>query len=240
MPRFFLPSPAEDEVTLTGPDASHIARSLRMAPGNVITLCDSEKMDCHGVLVSVSPDRVTVRIDRKSPNQAEPTVFLRLYQCLPKGDKFEWIVQKAVELGVSDIVPVLSARCVSRPEREAMSRRVSRANRIAREAAGQSGRGIIPTVHPCLPFERALDHMTQQGLPLMFYEGGGEPVRTLVAPDQANISLLCGSEGGFEPGEVQRAEAAGVRCATLGPRILRAETAPLCALSALLYATNNL
>ena len=240
MPRFFIPTPTGDRVTLTGEDADHIGRSLRMRPGETLTLCDGET-DYHATLQAVERGMVVLRIDRSHPNRTEPPARITLYQCLPKGDKLETIVRQATELGASRIVPVLSRRCVARPDAAAFDKRRVRLQRIAREAAGQSERGRIPEVAPLLPVERALEGLAGSDLAIFCYEGEGTPLsgllRTLPASAHPpEIGLLIGSEGGFDPAEVAAARTMGIQPITLGPRILRTETAPIAALAILLAA----
>ena len=164
---------------------------------------------------------------------------MTLYQALPKGDKLELIVQKAVELGVSAIVPVLTGRCVSRPDPKGMEKKRERLQRIAREAAGQSGRGIVPEVRPLLPWEKALAELAQSPCPVLFYEEARDPFGPLLEPRPGEIALMVGSEGGFSPEEAEEARGRGVRLCTMGPRILRCETAPLYALSAIGFYYEN-
>lgn len=240
MPRFFT-GPIEGQTyTIVGEDASHIAKSLRMAPGEALTLCDGQGFDYRCEIRGLSSGSVQVEVLEKHPNQSEPSVRFTLYQGLPKSDKMDLIVQKAVELGISSIVPMQTSRCVSRPDAKSMEKKRQRWQKIALEAAKQSGRGSIPQVLPLTDFSRALEQAAQDELCLFFYEGGGAPLRTLASPSLSRCSLLVGPEGGFAPEEVALAQSAGAQQATLGPRILRTETAPLAALSALLYATGNM
>ena len=126
MPRFYIDPPAGDFVTLTGEDARHICRSLRMAVGEALTLCDGAGIDYNGVLRQTDGQIATVEILSRQPSQTEPTVSIRLFQALPKGDKMEWIIQKAVELGISEVVPVLTERCISRPDEKSMEKKLLR------------------------------------------------------------------------------------------------------------------
>ena len=150
------------------------------------------------------------------------------------------VVQKSVELGVSRIVPMLSERCVSRPDEKAVKKKADRWQKIAEEAAKQSGRGVIPQVSPSLPFRAAIQEAEKEGEILFFYEGGGEHISALVGPKTQKLSLFIGPEGGFAEAEVRFAQEHGAKIATLGPRILRTETAPIAALAAIMLATDNL
>ncbi len=240
MPRFFLPFSPGGTVTVTGEDARHIGLSLRMAVGDPVTFCGPDGTEYQCVITAMDRDSVTAAVQQSGPSRAEPSVELRLYQALPKGDKMETIIQKAVELGVREITPVMTRRCVSRPDIRSMEKKLQRYQKIAEEAAKQSGRGRIPRVAPLLSFEAAVEELAALPLSLLFYEGGGEALCRLLKEPVPTIGLFVGAEGGFDPEEVSLAREAGLRAATLGPRILRCETAPLCALSAILYATGNL
>lgn len=230
----------DTRAVITGTDAAHIAGPLRMRPGEPLTVCDGAGNDYSCVIERVDSAEVLLRVLEKKRSESEPSLEAHLYQALAKGDKFELIVQKAVELGVREITPVLTARCVSRPDEKSMAKKVGRYQKIAAEAAKQSGRAVIPRVHPLLPLNQALSQMAEYELPLLFYEAGGRPLRETVSPALRRVALLVGSEGGFEPEEVDKAAACGVRIATLGPRILRCETAPLAALSVLMALTGNM
>lgn len=239
MPRFFIePTPA-DTILLTGADAHHIATSLRMREGEALTLCDSRGTDYDGVIDSFPLDGVLVRVTARRQNLSEPAVRLTLYQALPKGEKLDLIVQKAVELGVHTIVPVLTERCISRPDSKSMGKKILRLQRIALEAAKQSGRGIVPEIRPLLSFAEAIAGMKQADCAILFYEGATQPLSAFLQGNALagrELALMVGSEGGFSPAEADIAANMGIACASLGRRILRCETAPICALSAILYA----
>ncbi len=240
MPRFFVDGVQQDRVVITGADAAHIAGPLRMKPGEPLVVCDGAGFDYGCVIECVDAAQVLLRVLEKKRSASEPSLEAHLYQALAKGDKFELIVQKAVELGVQEITPVLTARCVSRPDAKSMAKKTIRYQKIAAEAAKQSGRAVIPKINPCLSFDQAAAQMAAYELPLLFYEAGGRPLRETVPPALRRTALLVGSEGGFEPEEVEKAAARGVQIATLGPRILRCETAPLAALSVLMALTGNM
>ena len=243
MPRFFIdPDTVGERVRITGEDAGHITRTLRMKPGEQICLCDGAGMDYTGRIVALDGVTVDVQILSACTSEAEPDVRVALYISISKGEKMEMCVQKAVELGASEVVPVMSARCVSRPDEKTMEKKVSRWQKIAAEAAKQAGRGIIPVVHRVLTLEQALHDAGRFELSLFLYEGEREYSlkRALEEGEYASIALFSGPEGGYEPAEATCAVHAGARCVTLGPRILRCETAPIAALSAVMYASGNL
>lgn len=240
MPRFFTDQIAGETAHITGEDAKHIGKVLRMAVGEALTLCDGCGKDYPARITSIDRETVTLQVLDCLPSATEPTVGVRLYQALPKGDKFELIVQKAVELGVEAIVPVMTHRCVSRPDPASMAKKLERYNRVALEAAKQSMRGRIPKVEPLLSWEEALEELAKAPRAILFYERADAPLPALLADCPPALSILVGAEGGFESWEVEAAAAKGLAVATLGPRILRCETAPLAALSAILYATGNM
>ena len=238
MPRFFIDGAADGRAYITGADALHIAKALRMRPGEAMTLCDGKGTDFDGVLETVTDRQVTVRITASRPSQAEPTLAVTLYQGLPKGDKMDWIVQKAVELGVTAVVPVATRRSVARLEGKA-DKKQERWQRSAAEAAGQCGRGILPAVERPLSWSQALSRLSEEPA-LVFYEGGGQPLRELVTPSTRRLSVFVGPEGGFDPEEIDAFRRQGGGVATLGPRILRCETAPLAALTLLMHLSGNM
>lgn len=240
MPRFFVPSLAEDTITLDREAGRHIARSLRCREGDPVELCDGRGTDGAGIISAIAGEAVTVTVQERRPSRGELPCAVTLYQALPKGDKLDLIVQKAVELGVSAIVPVLTSRCVSRPDEKSFAKKRERLQKIALEAAGQSGRGMVPEVRPLLPYPAALDEMANSRCPVLFYERATRPLGEVLALRPSALSLLVGAEGGFSPQEAEQAAAAGLAVCTMGPRILRCETAPLYALSAIGYTYENM
>ena len=241
MPRFFLSEPPIDHtVTLTGDDAAHIARSLRMAVGETVVLCDGQGTDYTAELTDITPQAVTAQILSSAPSTGEPSVRVVLFQGLPKGDKMEWIIQKSVELGVAEIVPFAAARSISRPDGASAAKKTARWQKIADEAAGQSQRGALPCVRPLISFSEALRAAAECERVFLCYEGGGAALHTLLQDKPRSVALFIGPEGGFAPEEVAAAEQSGAVRITLGPRILRTETAPLAALSVVMFATDNM
>ncbi len=250
MPRFFVPTaqfaqtPDGLIVTITGEDAHHISRSLRMAVGEKIVVCPADGPDCGRVehlCVLTRFDGVTVDalVEQTSPCRAEPPYAARLYVALSKADKLETVIQKAVECGASEIIPFVSARCIVRPG-DGEEKKQLRRQRIAAEAAKQCGRGRIPRVALPLSYSDMLREAAEADLPLFCYEDE----RALTLPDAISactqpvrtLSLVVGAEGGFSPEEAEAARAAGLRPVGLGARILRCETAPVFALACLSYA----
>lgn len=241
MPRFFTGEVHGDRAEIGGEDARHIALSLRMKAGEYVTVCDARGNDYQCVITSVEPGRVQLDVAASAPSAGEPSVDITLYQALPKSDKLEFIVQKAVELGVGRIVPVLTHRCVSRPDEKSMARKLARYNKIALEAAKQCGRGRVPEVEPLIDFGTALERMAEAPLGLFFYENAECSLKEALSKRLCKeVSVFVGSEGGFEPGEAEQAAAKGLRPLSLGSRILRCETAPLAALTAILYEAGDI
>ncbi|MBQ4612127.1 MAG: 16S rRNA (uracil(1498)-N(3))-methyltransferase [Clostridia bacterium] len=241
MPRFFVNGPLAvgDTAVIDSADARHIAGALRMAVGESLTLCDGNGTDYAATITAIGKDAVTVSVDNAAPNATEPSLAVTLYMGMPKGDKLEFVIQKAVELGVTKVVPVVTARSIVRVSGKDAEKKQVRLQRIAAEAAGQCGRGIIPTVYAPIDFKTALARLKEERV-LLCYEGGGAPIGTLVTPDDTAVSLVIGPEGGFAPEEVEAIKALGGRIATLGPRILRCETAPLAALAVLMEKSGNM
>ena len=241
MPRFFVTEAPKDGVlTLSGENAHHAGRVLRLRAGEAVTLCNGLGVDHDCVIEQVARDEVYCRVVHTHPAQTEPKQQITLFMALPKGDKMEWIVQKAVELGVADIVPYLSKNCVSRPEQT--DKKVARWQKIATEAAGQCGRGRLPRVAPVAPFATAIEQAAQAQTALFFYENEKQTglQDALAGGVGDTVSLLIGPEGGFAPEEAEAAQQAGLTSVSLGTRILRCETAPVAALAAVLYAGGNM
>ena len=250
MPRFFVqPSDVRDgTVTLTGENARHASYSLRLAPGDRIRVCDQQTAYlCE--MISFDGETATARVISSSPIDTEPPFKARLYQALPKGDKLDTVIQKAVECGVAEVIPFESSRCIVRAKPEAETRKTERRCRIAEEAAKQCGRGMIPAVKPTVSFSEALKAAEGADLVLFCYEGQNTmPLPVIVEQARPRleaiheegrvptISIFVGSEGGFSPEEAAAAEAAGFSMTGLGKRILRTETASGFVLSCLIYA----
>ena len=241
MPRFFRNEIDEENIVLTGDDANHIGRSLRMRAGEEITVC-CNGIDYHCKIAGITPDSVYLDLVEKHRCAAEPQLAVTLFQAVPKLDKLEYIIQKSVELGVSRIVPVLTRRCVSRPdEKDFEKKKLPRLRRIAEEAAKQSGRGIIPVITPMVSLGRAVEMTKELDRTVLLYEEkGGRSFGDIDFDGAATAGLFIGSEGGFDKEEADAIVAAGADRVWLGQRILRCETAPITALSILMFLTNNM
>lgn len=241
MPRFFVESLAGDPIVIEGGDARHIALSLRMKQGEELILCDGKGTEAVCTVASLCPESVVLDVKERRASETEPKTRVTLYQALPKADKMEYIVQKAVELGVYRIVPVLTSRCISRPDEKTAAKKRERLCKIAAEAAKQSGRGIIPEVDGVLTFKNAVKEMSTAGLPIFFFEHASLPLRKYMEKyTGGDIAVMVGAEGGFSDEEAVFAEENGLLSASLGPRILRCETAPVAALAAIMYAAGEM
>lgn len=240
MPRFFTDNINENDIVLDGENARHIGRSLRMRPKEELTVCcGGIDYDCE--IRQITGDCVYLDLLEKHPCYAEPTVNVTLFQAVPKLDKLEHIIQKSTELGVSRVVPVLTRRCISRPTEKDFAKKLPRLAKIAEEAAKQSGRGIIPEISPMVSYKQCLEMMKELDKTIMLYEGeGGKPFGDVAVEGIKTAGLLIGSEGGFDVAEVEDAVSAGAERVWLGKRILRCETAPISALSILMFLTKNM
>lgn len=252
MPRFFVPSANfdGDTVRITGDDARHIARALRMAVGETVTVCDMHGNAHICELVRITDAESTLKILSSRPSDTEPPLRTVLYQAFPKGDKMDYIVQKAVEEGVYAVVPFMSERCISRPDGAAVEKKIARWQRIALEAAKQCGRGVVPTVRSPLTYAQMLDEASHADIPCFCYEGDGTrslrevlqtahgEVQKSASAERAggrDLSLVVGCEGGFSLAEAADAAAHGFALCALGKRILRCESASGFALACISY-----
>ncbi len=249
MPRFFVEKDAVRDgrtVVISGEDAKHISLSLRSKPGECFTVCDGEGMEYNCVVSEITKNEVFLDVMSVSESKAEPTVKVTLYQALTKSDKFESIIQKSVELGVEKIVPVLTERCISRPDGNSMTKKLERWGKIAKEAAMQSGRAILPEVSPLITFDKALEEMKKDDCFFVCYEDFSHTPMTKVVNEAKSkspvqtLSFAVGPEGGISQREAQLCRDGHIPLAGLGPRILRTETAPLCVLSGVMLMTGNL
>lgn len=239
MPWFFTDENINgDSFIIKGEDARHIEKSLRMRKGEVLTLVNSG-VEYLCEIKELFDGNVEVAVKTSCPCRREADVQVTLYQSLTKGDKMDFIVQKSVELGVHRIVPVVTSRCVSRPDEKSLRKKIERWQKIALGAAQQSCRGLVPEVCAAMNFSEALKESKELDTAILFYEGGGESLRTFTSKGYKSYGIFVGCEGGFDPVEVESAKEKGVCPATLGKRILRAETAPLAALSAIMCLTGN-
>ena len=246
MPRFFIRANQIEDgvVTLLGDDAHHISRSLRMAAGECITVCDMQKNEYECQLTDFLPDRVLAKILETRKCDTEPPYYAHLYQALPKGDKLDSVIQKAVECGASEITTFESEFCIAKSKPEAEKNKLERRNRIASEAAKQSGRALLPKVYPTVSFDKMLEEASNADVKLFCYEAEGTlPIgkqlrgALKITNGKPTVAIVVGPEGGFSKNEAEKAEKMGFLMCGLGKRILRTETAATFALCCLVYET---
>ena len=234
MARFFIDKNniSEKSILINGDDVLHISRVLRMREGDTLTLCDGEKNDYLCEIASISKKEVICSILEKEENRNECKAEITLYQGVPKGAKMDLIIQKCVELGAVRIVPFVSRRTVATAKGK-----LDRFQKIALEAAKQSGRGIVPKVSEMVSFEDAIASLMKNELSLFAYEESRNFTLkdALRGKKSASVGIMIGPEGGFAPEEAKAAEDAGAVTVSLGNRILRTETAGLSVISNIIY-----
>lgn len=242
MPRFFMAGTniMGGMAIMKGRDAEHV-HVLRLRPGEDMIICDGQGLDYKCRLVKADKEQVEAEVIEVCRCPAEPELKVSILCGLPKGDKTDYIIQKCVEAGAFEIGFFSSSRCVARPDKP--EKKLERWQRIAEEAAKQSGRGIIPQVSWAGDFTAALDISIKKDLGLFMYEVGEREALNQVLEanrDAKTAAIITGPEGGFQPFEAELAKIVGLHVCSMGERILRCETAPVVALTAAMYATGNL
>lgn len=239
MARFFVSRDyiKNDIAVISGDDVKHISSVLRMANGDGLTVCDGEGHDYDGVVVDISKTEVKAKLLNKKKCLAEPDIKIVLFQSLAKQGKMEYIIQKCTELGVFGIVPVYSKRCVQKP-----ADKLARWQKVAKEAAKQSGRGVIPIIGDVISFPKAVERAAKTQLAIMPYEKEENTSLRDVLEDNtvSEVSLIIGPEGGFEPEEAALARDNGIQTVTLGKRILRTETAAAAVIPIIMYSQRQI
>ena len=246
MPRFFVQKEAISEnnsiktIVIRGEDAHHISRSLRMAVGEKIEVCDMQRTVYLCELTEFSEKEVFARVIEEKEAKSEPKNEILLFQALPKSDKMETIIQKTTECGVSEIIPFRSERCIVKLDSRDAEKKRERWQKIAEGGAKQSGRGVIPLVHTAMDFEPAIEKALEASLVIFCNER--EEANTLKSVLEASeingkISVIIGAEGGFSEKEASYIIEKGAKSVTLGKRILRCETAPTFVLACISYHT---
>ena len=241
MQRFFV-TPAQvgkEEIYIEGSDVNHMKNVLRMKAGEELMVSDGNNWQYRCAVKEYLPEKAVLKITKKELVDTELPSKIYLFQGLPKQDKMELIVQKAVELGACQVIPVMTRRCVVKLDAKKAAKKVSRWQQIAESAAKQAGRGYIPEIRDVMTLEEALAFAGQLDVRLIPYElaEGMEHTRDVIGkimPGQS-VGIFIGPEGGFEKEEVEQAVEKGVLPVTLGKRILRTETAGLAVLSVLMY-----
>ena len=242
MQRFFF----DDEIItdgrfeVTGEKFNHIVRVLRMTKGERAIFCDGKFTDFECELIDIMDKSAIFNILNSYRNKTEPELKITVFQCLPKGEKMEEMIKRCVQFGAYEIVPVLSKRCVSRPDKKSMSKKFERYNKVSRSSAMQSMRGCIPEVQSAVSFEKAIEMLKKYPLSFICYENEMDRIVTDLNIDCSDIAFLVGPEGGLDKEEVDFAEQNGIESISLGKRILRTEDAAAFLIPILLSQTNNL
>lgn len=240
MSRYFVDKAQiqDNTIIITGEDYQHLKKVLRATVGDTVTVC-CEGLDYSCEIVEISSSTIFTRITARDINSTEPNLKVTLFQGLPKSDKMDFIVQKCIELGVSEIIPVITDRSIVKinSDKDAVSK-VTRWQKIAIEAAKQCNRGSVPVIGLPVRFSEAVRMSGNKELSIIPYEKETAVGFNSVTAGLSNIrsaSIFIGPEGGFTDQEIHQAEAEGIRKITLGPRILRTETAGIVALSLMMY-----
>ena len=234
MNRFFVDNIGPDTALIEGEDLKHLSSVLRLKKGDRVMLSDGKGSECEGEIERVEPGRAQVKTGPWRPSVSEPHHKITLFQCLPKTGKMETIIQKCTELGVNALVPTLSSRCVVQPGKD-FEKKLARYRKVAREAAMQSHRGIVPEVLPLVELRKA--DLSLFDTVYVAYEGEKEQSLKRVMADRPGgcVALFVGPEGGFEPEEVAILVEKGAKAVSLGPRILRTETAGMAMVAQILF-----
>jgi 16S rRNA (uracil1498-N3)-methyltransferase len=225
-----------ESVLIDGDNHDHLAKSLRMRIGEHLVVCDGRQTDYEAEIVEVGKNQTQIRLLSSQVNKAESPARITLYQGMPKGQKMDLIVQKSVEAGVASIVPIYTKRSI--PQGSDKEKKSARWNRIALEAAKQSGRGIVPQVEEALEWKDTIGRLMEHELVLVAYEEQKEQGLKAILqqrPTPSSVGIIIGPEGGFDPEEIAMLKSFGVHPIGLGPRILRTETAAITLLSMMVY-----
>lgn len=253
MQRYFVP-PAQigdSSVTLLGDDARHLATVMRAKPGDEFVVCDGSGDELLAKAETIEPGRIEAAILSRVPSRAEMAWKITVAQSLPKGDKLETVIQKGTEAGAFAFQPFLSQRTIVQYDERKEAKRIDRWRKIAKEAAEQAHRGLVPEIRPVLSWKQLVGTFEGFDLVLLCYEEEGRRGSGLrpalnafkdgfAGGREPRVLLVVGPEGGFAPQEAEQAEASGAVPVGLGRRILRTETAALVALSCLAYESGEL
>lgn len=236
IPRIYIASDniENGRAFIGGSDANHVLRVLRKEKGDTLHVCDMHGNSYNAVIDEITQDGLYALLGEAERNNTEMPFRVTVYQCFPKSDKLDTVVQKAVELGAHEIVAVMSERCVARPDAKAFSKRLERLKKISESAAAQCGRNIIPNVRGIISYEAAIKEISEKDLGFICYEGDGTlPIKEILKDTPETIGFLIGPEGGLSEKETASAKENGIALAGLGKRILRTETASGYVLSAI-------
>jgi 16S rRNA (uracil1498-N3)-methyltransferase len=242
MQRYFISNEqiVDDHIYLIGDDVHHIRNVMRNHRGDQF-ICCVDGMDYYVEVTEITTDSVHSKIIDRCPSKGEPKIRVTVAQGLPKGDKWEWVLQKATELGASALIPFSSARSVVKIDAKKAAKKQTRWMKIAKEAAEQSHRGRIPDVSEPINWQALLAAIPRYDLAVIAYERGGQVFEQLEQLYEAkSLLLIIGPEGGFTDLEIDQATAQGAIPLTLGPRILRTETAAISLLTCVMFARGQL
>ncbi|HZS46764.1 MAG TPA: 16S rRNA (uracil(1498)-N(3))-methyltransferase [Blastocatellia bacterium] len=239
--RFYAPPSARTSthIRLDAQEAHHLKDVLRLTAGDQVSVFDGEGNELVCEIENSSRSGAELKILKQESKRVESDLQITLYQAIVKGEKFDLVVQKATELGVNRIVPVMTAHSDVKPDRESSSRKLERWRRIALEATKQSGRTRLIEIQPPISFSAALE--TKAGLKFLFAERGGTLLHERKAdPAIGSVAILIGPEGGWQSEEIEQAKDASFEIVTIGPRILRTETAAITAVSLIQFLLGDL
>jgi 16S rRNA (uracil1498-N3)-methyltransferase len=244
MSRFYVPEPQIEKgmLRLEGSEVRHIRRVLRLKTRDEIVIFDGLGKEYEGIIVEESPSSVVIKIQNVFSSKRDSPLEVTLAQSLLKGEKMDYLIQKATELGVKEVIPFFSSRSVPLLEKSGKLKRHHRWGRIAIEASKQCGRGGIPKIVPLQDYSEMLKIASSDFFRLILWEREGIKLKEVLerSKEKTRIFAVIGPEGGFSQEEVEEAKGAGFIPVTLGKRILRAETASLCLLSILQYERGDI
>lgn len=244
MARFYVPQPRIDQgmLKVEGGEVKHIRKVLRLKEGDEITVFDGLGKELKGTIVEEGLSSVVIRIENACSSKKDSPLEVTLAQSLLKGEKMDYLIQKATELGVKEIIPFLSSRSVPLLEKSKRVRRHHRWERIAIEASKQCGRGVVPKIESLQDYSDMLRMAESNALRLILWEREGMKLKEILerSKERKKIFFVIGPEGGFSRGEIEEGKGTGFVPVTLGRRILRAETASLCFLSILQYEQGDI
>ncbi len=244
MTRFYVPQPRIENgmLEVEGDEVKHIRKVLRLRVGDEVSVFDGLGKEYEGAIVEERLSSVMIRIGNITSSKGDSPLKITLAQSLLKGEKMDYLIQKATELGVEEIVPFLSSRSVAVLEESKRPGRHQRWKKIAIVASKQCGRGVVPEIESLHDYRQMLEKASPNALRLILWESGGAKLKKILErpEERGRIFFVVGPEGGFSKAEVDEAKEAGFTPVTLGKRILRAETASLCLLSILQYEQGDI
>jgi 16S rRNA (uracil1498-N3)-methyltransferase len=237
MPKFYVPNPniKNGILKIDGSEARHIKKTFRLRPGDWIVVFDGSGKDYEGVILEEKGSSVLINVKNIYTSNKEPTIEIILAQSLLKGEKMDYLIQKAVELGVKEIIPFISSRSIPIYDEVKSNRRQTRWTKISIEASKQCGRGFVPEIKSIKTYSEMLNSSSPEFLNLILWEKEGFKLREILERKNEKIFFIVGPEGGFSNEEVEEAKAKGFIPINLGKRILRSETASICVISILQY-----